>query len=146
VPSSSSPNSATTPAIISRTQSSTNRGRRCAFSTTEPLVRALHQLVDLARHRVLDDLEQRRCLDLVRAVLGAADVQRAEAALVVRRDRDGVEDALDLGVGEAVGGERSRAWPATICCAHGHAVMPCAATPTSRRVPRSLATAEPYSV
>ena len=31
---------------------------------------------------------------------------------------------------------RSRAWPATSCCAHGQAVMPCAATPTSRRVPR----------
>jgi hypothetical protein len=32
-------------------------------------------------------------------------VQRPEAALVVGRDRDGVEDALDLRVGEAVAGE-----------------------------------------
>src|SRR4051794_18284119 len=38
------------------------------------LVRALHQLVDLARHRVLDDRQQGRRLDLVRAVLRAADV------------------------------------------------------------------------
>ena len=35
--------------------------------------------------------------------LGEADVQRAEAALVVRRDRDVVEDPRDLVVGEAVG-------------------------------------------
>ena len=37
------------------------------------------------------------------AALGAADVQRAEAALVVGRDGDVLEDALDLVVGEAVG-------------------------------------------
>ena len=37
----------TTPPIISRTQSSTKRGRRWAFSTTADLVDALHQLVDL---------------------------------------------------------------------------------------------------
>ncbi len=41
---------------------------------------------------------------------------------------------------------RSRDAPATICCAHGQAVMPCACTPTSRRVPFSLATAEPSIV
>ena len=34
--------------------------------------------------------------------LGHADVQRAEAALVVRRDGHVVEDPLDLVVGEAV--------------------------------------------
>ena len=37
--------------------------------------------------------------------LRAADVQRADAALVVGRDRDSGEDALDLVVGEAVGDE-----------------------------------------
>ena len=110
------------------------------------LVAALHELVDLPRHRLLDDLQERRRLELVRAVLGAADVQRAEPALVVGRDGDLVEDARDLVVGEAVAGE-ALAWaPATSSCAHGHAVMPCAATPTMRRVPRSDATAEPYSV
>ncbi len=31
-------------------------------------------------------------------------------------------------------------------CAHGQAVMPCAVTPISRRVPSSLATAPPCSV
>src|SRR4051812_8538899 len=69
------------------------------------LVRALHQLVDLARHRVLDDLEQRRRLDLGLAALGAADVEGAEAALVVGRHRHGLEDTPDLVVGEAVRGE-----------------------------------------
>ena len=37
------------------------------------------------------------------AVLGAADVERAEPALVVGRDGHVVEDALDLVVAEAVG-------------------------------------------
>ena len=66
------------------------------------LVGALHQLVDLRGHRVLDDLEQDLGVDVGVAVLGAADVQRAEAALIVRGDGDGVEDALDLILGEAV--------------------------------------------
>src|SRR5215218_7651305 len=69
------------------------------------LVAALHQLVDLRGHRPLDDVEQRARFDLVLALLGAADVERAEAALVVRRDGDVLEDPLDLVVGEAVGGE-----------------------------------------
>ena len=34
----------------------------------------------------------------------------------------------------------------TISCAQGHAVIPCASTPTSRRVPRADATAEPKRV
>ena len=42
-------------------------------------------------------------MDLAVAALGAADVERADAALVVRRDRHVLEDALDLVVGEAVG-------------------------------------------
>ena len=41
---------------------------------------------------------------------------------------------------------RSRERSVTISCAHGQAVMPCASTPTSRRVPRADATAEPNSV
>ena len=41
---------------------------------------------------------------------------------------------------------RSRDAPATSSCAQGHAVMPCASTPTSRRTPRSDATAVPISV
>ena len=60
------------------------------------LVDALHQLVDLRGHRVLDDVEQRPRVDLERAGLRHADVERAEAALVVGRERDRVEDALDL--------------------------------------------------
>jgi CDP-diacylglycerol--glycerol-3-phosphate 3-phosphatidyltransferase len=42
-------------------------------------------------------------------------------------------------------GARAHA-PATSSCAHGHAVMPCADTPTVRRVPCSNATARPCSV
>ena len=41
---------------------------------------------------------------------------------------------------------RSRERAAETCCAPGLAVIPCAATPTSRRVPRSEAIAEPNSV
>ena len=51
------------------------------------LVGALHQLVDLGAHRLLDDLQQHLRVEVGVAVLGAADVQRAEPALVVRRDR-----------------------------------------------------------
>ena len=41
---------------------------------------------------------------------------------------------------------RSRARAATSSCAHGHAVMPVADTPTVPRVPCSKATARPCSV
>ena len=66
------------------------------------LVGALHQLVDLRAHRVLDDRSSVSALTLHVAALGAADVERADAALVVGRDRHGLEDALDLVVGEAL--------------------------------------------
>src|SRR4051795_8965125 len=66
------------------------------------LVGALHQLVDLGAHRLLDDLQQARRLDRGVAGFGAADVEGAEPALVVSRDRDVLEDALDLVVREAV--------------------------------------------
>src|SRR3954447_11904612 len=67
------------------------------------LVGALHELVDLARHRVLDDGEKLRGVHVGLAGLGQPEVQRAEAALVVRGHRDGLEDALDLVVAEPVG-------------------------------------------
>ena len=51
---------------ISRTQSSTKRGLRWAFSTTATLVRALHQLVDLGAHRLLDDVQQVAGVDVQR--------------------------------------------------------------------------------
>ena len=66
------------------------------------LVGALHQLVDLRRHRGLDDPDQRQRVDVGVAGLGAADAQRAEPALVVGGDRDRGEHALDLVVGEAL--------------------------------------------
>ena len=50
------------------------------------LVAALHELEDLARHGALDDLEQPGDVELERAVLGAAEVERADAALVVGGD------------------------------------------------------------
>src|SRR3954469_4582018 len=62
----------------------------------------VHQLVDLRRHRLLDDVEQNGGVDLVLAQLGAADAERAEAALVVGGDGHGLEDALDLVGAEAV--------------------------------------------
>src|SRR5436190_8239739 len=66
------------------------------------LVGALHQLEDLRAHRLLNDAQQVRAVDLTVAALRAADPERAEPALVVRRDRHMLEDALDLVVGEAV--------------------------------------------
>ncbi len=66
------------------------------------LVAALHQLVDLRGHRALDDLQQRGGVDLVLAQLGAADVQRAQAALVVRGDGYRLENALDLSVVKSI--------------------------------------------
>ena len=47
-------------------------------------------------------MSSRRGLDGVVAALGAADVERADPALVVGRDRHGLEHARDLVVGEAV--------------------------------------------
>ena len=67
------------------------------------LVGALHQLVDLARHRVLDDREQLRRVHVGVALLGQPEVERAEAALVVGRDRHGLEDGGDRVVAEPVG-------------------------------------------
>ena len=45
---------------------------------------------------MLDDRQQRGRLDLVVAELGATDVQRAEASLVMGRDRHRLQDSLDL--------------------------------------------------
>ena len=69
------------------------------------LVRALHQLVDLRGHARLGDLQQRGGVDLLDALLDAADLQRRQPALVVRGDGNALEDPLDLPLGEAVGGE-----------------------------------------
>src|SRR4051794_31150855 len=66
-----------------------------------------------------------RAVDLAVAALGAADPQRAEAALVVGRDRDVLEDTLDLVVGEAVSGEslaRCRGHHLLRARARGHAL------------------------
>ena len=62
----------------------------------EQLVGPLQQLVDGRAHRTLDDLDEVLRVDLR---LGA-DEQRAASALVVRRERDELEDALDVAVGE----------------------------------------------
>ena len=69
------------------------------------LVGALHQLVDLRAHRALDDPQQLRRIDPGRAALGAADVQGADPALVVGRDRHRLDHPLDLAGLEALGGE-----------------------------------------
>ena len=63
----------------------------------EQLVGALQQLVDRRAHRPLDDLDQ--VLGVDRAV--GADVERAAPALVVRRERDELEDAVDVRLAEA---------------------------------------------
>src|SRR6266545_6319821 len=58
----------------------------------EQLVRPLQERVDRRAHRRLDDVDQPLGIELL---LGA-DVQRSAAALVVRRQRDELEDALDV--------------------------------------------------
>ncbi len=60
------------------------------------LVDPLHQFVDLRGHRLLDDLDEGPRVDLDAALLTDTDVERAETALVVGRDRDCLEDPLDL--------------------------------------------------
>ena len=78
----------TTPAIIARTQSSAARGRRCARSTTAPSsLRFMSSKIslDIAPSTIV---EQRGDVELERAVLGAAEVERADAALVVGRRRE----------------------------------------------------------
>src|SRR5207244_7204254 len=63
----------------------------------EELVRPLQELIDRRAHRALDDLDE--LLGVQRAV--GADVQRAAAALVVRRERDELEDPVDVALAEA---------------------------------------------
>ena len=69
----------------------------------EELVGPLQQLVDRRAHRALHDRDQ-----VVRVELPlGADVERAAPALVVRRERDEVEDPLDVlvaGLGQPLGG------------------------------------------
>src|SRR3954454_21545498 len=69
------------------------------------LVRALHQLVDLAGHRVFDDREQLRGVHLALVLLGQPEVERAQSPLVVRRYRYGLENPGELVVAEAIGGQ-----------------------------------------
>ena len=58
----------------------------------EELVGPLQQLVDRRAHRRLDELDQPFGVD----ARERADEERALAALVVRRDRDELEDPLDV--------------------------------------------------
>ena len=63
----------------------------------EQLVRALEELVHRGAHGALDDVDQVLRVD---ACFGA-DKERALPALVVSRERDELEDAVDVAVGEA---------------------------------------------
>jgi hypothetical protein len=72
----------------------------------EQLVGPLQQLVDRRAHRVLDDRDE---IVGVEPPLGP-DIERPLAALVVRRERDEIENPLDVlvpGLGEALGGTTS---------------------------------------
>src|SRR6185436_1887246 len=62
----------------------------------EELVRPLQELVDRRAHRALDDSGE--LLGIHRMV--APDVEGAPPALVMRRDRDELEDSLDVGFPE----------------------------------------------
>ena len=99
----------------------------------EELVGPLQQLVDRRAHRALDD-PSTRCSALSCRV--GADVERAAPALVVRRERDELEDPLDVELVEAGLAEPLGGLPRTSPCAHGQALIPVASTPTTRRVAR----------
>ena len=58
----------------------------------EQLVGALEELEHRRAHRALDEIDERLGVDVARG----ADEQRAAAALVVGRDRDELEDLLDV--------------------------------------------------
>ena len=140
-------NASTTPRIISRTQSSTNRGRRCAFSTTTPRPSAssarrspttstCSTICEQCRPRRSRRRTARcsRCgASRVRAGCGSPPGPPRGSSRCPRRRSPGSLEA------------RARV-PATSSCAHGHAVMPWAVTPISRRVPNSVHAAEPWSV
>ena len=63
----------------------------------EELVGALQKVVDRRAHRALGDVDQ----DLRVEVLLGPDEERLASALVVRRDRDELEDPLDIRLVEA---------------------------------------------
>ena len=69
------------------------------------LVGTLHQLVYLRAHRLLDDLQQPAGVDVELAILGTADVEGSDAALVMGGDRDRLDHPLDLLGVEALLGE-----------------------------------------
>ena len=110
------------------------------------LIDALHQLVDLRGHRMLDDLEQRARVDLERcdSVAPTWRVPRPRWLCVATGTTSRIRSTSSSL--KPSSSSATRAPAATSSCAHGQAVMPCAATPTTRRVPRSEATASPCSV
>ena len=67
----------------------------------EQLVGSLQELEHGGAHRALDEIDERLGVD----VAGGADEQRAAAPLVVGRDRDELEDLLDVARSEARLGE-----------------------------------------
>ena len=108
----------------------------------EELVGPLQEVVDRRAHRSLGDVDEHLGIE----VLLRSDEERLAAALVVGRDRDELEDAVDVGRVEAGLERRSEARLRTRPCAQGHALIPVASTPTARRVPVSDAAAIPHSV
>ena len=103
------------------------------------LVGALHQLVDLRAHRALDDREQVLRVDVGRCSprgSRCSSVPRPRWLWVATGTCSKIRSICSSSKPSA--SRRSRDASATRPWAHGQAVMPCAATPTSRRVPRSL--------
>ena len=107
----------------------------------EQLVGPLEELVDRRAHRPLDDRDELLRVD---RLLGA-DVERAAAALVVRRERDELEDPVDVARSNPASSSRSDARPRTSPWAHGQALIPVASTPTTRRTAPADAAAIPIS-
>ena len=92
----------TTPRIISSTQFLDDRGPTMSLFDRARLVAALHELVEFSQGIESSTIAtgEASSMSLAAASSGAANVRRAQAALVVRGHRRHREDPIDLlGVG-----------------------------------------------
>ena len=97
----------------------------------EELVGALEQLVDRRAHRPLDDVDEVLGVDRLRRCRRRAFRGRAGCASRAGRARGSARRRRRRSRPRAAARTRC---PRTSPCAHGHALIPVASTPTSRRV------------
>ena len=108
----------------------------------EQLVGALEELEHRRAHRALDEIDERLGVDVARR----ADEQRARprwlwVAIGTSWRICSMSSALEARLGQSLRRPGRRRGPG----AHGHALIPVASTPTTRREPCSVAAAIPIS-